>query len=63
MMMMTTTTTNVMVWYVSSRSFFVFSYLADKTLRRIPMTTYCCRDREGLMLEDEGVVVVAYRRT
>jgi hypothetical protein len=31
-------------------------------LRRIPTTTYRCRDREGLVLEEE-VVVVAQRRT
>jgi hypothetical protein len=31
-------------------------------LRRIPTTTHWCRDREGLMLEEEGVVVVAHRR-
>ena len=41
---------------------FIFFDLADKTLRRIPTTTYRCRDRR-VHARGRGVVVVAHRRT
>jgi hypothetical protein len=56
-----TTQTNLMVWYASSRDFSISFFLPRySSSRMIPMKTYHQGD-EGLVVEEEGVVVVAHR--